>query len=429
MPDELLTNIRRYLNRISTGSGPIPDRPNSNIEFYLNKIAIGTGETPKPGTNIEYYLYHIANKSGDIPEPHTDLEKFLYHIATENGDVPEPHTEVEVLLKQIIDGGGGGGDLDPTTFGGIQKIVKAGKAQEFFAINDVINIAKYTSPKDNQTYDLPLKVVSFKNATLQNGESVPAMTVMTDVILDVQLPLSNSLTYAGIKKSDSSPVTGTTGFERWEWDVQRQWLNSEGKNWFHNYWDDAIKAGDLSADSLKWSDTYSITSLSSEEPTSEAWYNYPGFLSCISNDLASVLTPTKVDTVFFDKDRNETDTTTYDKVTIMSAEQMYMVPFYTGADMNDDTTVGRENGYLEWFKQEWLKLGKTGLRGWGGSACTLDAQLSPMIGSPTYMYGVTWTRTATAAPDNHVDTGGWANSRANRNPKTKWYIRPLITIC
>ena len=97
--------------------------------------------------------------------------------------------------------------------------------------------------------------------------------------------------------------------------------------------------------------------------------------------------------------------------------------------MEDDTTVGRENGYLEWFKQEWLKLGKTGLRGWGGAACELDAQLSPMVGSPTYMHGVTWTRTATAAPNNHVDTGSWANSRANRDPKTKWHIRPLITIC
>lgn len=325
--------------------------------------------------------------------------------------------------------GGGGGDLDPTTLKGIQNIVKAGKAQEYFKLGDVINIAKYTAPTDNTTYDLPLKVVDFKNATLENGKSVPAMTVMTDVILDPQMPLSITLTASGTKKSDSSPYSGPVGFERYEWAVQRQWLNGSGTNWFHNYWNDAIQAGTLSVDSMAWSDLYDITSLTADEPTSAAWYNYPGFLSCISSDLAEILTPTKIDTVFFDKNRVETDSSVYDKVAVMSAEQMYMVPFYEGSDINDDTSIGRENGYLEWFKQQWLALGKTGLRGYGGAACELNAQLSPLVTNPSYMYGVTWTRTSSAGPTNQTDTGGWANSRSNRDPRTNTYVRPIITIC
>lgn len=396
MPDELRTNIRQYLNRIANGSGIIPNKPNSNIEYYLNKIATGTGETPEPGTNIEHYLYHIANKSGDIPEPHTDLEKFLYHIATENGDVPTPHTEVETLLKQIIDGGGGGGDFDPTTFSGIQKIVRAGKAQEYFSIGDEINIAKYTSPISDTTYDFPLIVADFKNATLQNGTSVPAMMLLSKYTLDVQMPLSPT--------GDVNGTTYSNGYSRWDWDMQRQWLNASGNNWFVNHFEN-------SSDVSQYTD-------------------HRGFLSCISNDLADVLTPTKVDT--FLGPVAEGSITTHDKFFTLSLEQYYLWNFVqyptTPATLEEQEAMCTgEGGIVEYFKQAWLATGATTMRISG--SIELPAQVGDRIDGYDKVPPECWMRSPSSSHTNHKTTGSSGNRYANRAPKVELLMRPATIIC
>ena len=65
-----------------------------------------------PITRSEQFYSRIAGESGAEIEPKTREEHFLARIAGDaDAKVLEPKTRTEHFLQQIIDSGGGGGDI------------------------------------------------------------------------------------------------------------------------------------------------------------------------------------------------------------------------------------------------------------------------------------------------------------------------------
>lgn len=291
---------------------------------------------------------------------------------------------------------GGSAPLDPTTWKGIQAIVRAGKAQDYFNIGDEINIAKYTSPVNNTTYDMPFIVADFKPATLENGSEVPALTLLSKYTLDVAMALS-----------PTGDIEGTTyggGYSRWDWDIPHQWLNASGNNWFINHFEN-------SSDVSQYTD-------------------YQGFLSCISSDLAEVLTPTKVDT--FMGPTEEGSITTYDKFFTLSLEQYYLwnfVQYPTTPETLEEQEamcVG-EGGIMEYFKQAWLNTGATTMRISG--SIDLAEELGARIDGYDRTPAECWMRSPSSSHTNHKTTGSSGTRYANRGPSVALYMRPATIIC
>ena len=83
--------------------------------------------------------------------------------------VEKLHTQnllLNVLASSAIEGA--------TSLDEIHKIVKSGNANKVFNIGDQI-IVPWTDKATNVTYQVPLDIVDFITATLQSGETVPAM--------------------------------------------------------------------------------------------------------------------------------------------------------------------------------------------------------------------------------------------------------------
>lgn len=368
-------------------------------------------------TQLPDRTLHIINNAeiNDVlfttadPNGKAKVGSLLYNTTNETLWVSTPTGWKQLKL------GGGGGDLDPTTWQGIRNIVRAGKAQEYFAIGDEINLAKYNATNGAE-YDFLLIVADFKNVTLENGSSVPAMTLLSKWSLDVNMPLSPKVHYTFTGYADEI----VQGYERYDWCIQRQWLNGSGTDWFTNYW-----VNNFSEITPEIVDDR-CTSVNSVEAVGD-YTGLTGFMSRISPELAEVLAPIKINTVFYNNTtKAETTTVTYDKVFIPSTDNLYMMGFYNNSGAITEETLTGENGPIEYFKQKWLALGKTELRNWG-SDNTLAEQCSPAIDG-SWENPTCWTRSASTRSGNQTNTGGWGTTRSNTDPKNSYYIRPLMTI-
>jgi len=80
--------------------------------------------------------------------------------------------EQNKLLRSIASGA----YARPTDWDDIFSIVRQGKAQEVFAVGDLI-VDQWTDKATGVTYEVPWQVGSFKNAILNDGTEVPAMYI------------------------------------------------------------------------------------------------------------------------------------------------------------------------------------------------------------------------------------------------------------
>ena len=272
-----------------------------------------------------------------------------------------------------------GVEVDKLTIPELQAMVQDGTAQQRFnctntqmiipVLSPALKYAQMTNKPYNinniwdthffeQTfYDVPLNFCSFRNVTLQDGTVRPAL------ILQFASALWPS--YAPFDTGDS---VDSTPFNRWRYSNLRQWLNSEGKNWFVpaydgdalvTYMDLAIahntkKVGDSSWDKIyNEQDIQSILDINGWV-ASYADYDSIGFLDLLPDDLHSILQPIKIVTqAFFDTQNENTSIEdpedidgvdadiTYDKVFLPSFDEMYL---YHSSYTNNSFYLGKNVG-------------------------------------------------------------------------------------
>lgn len=193
---------------------------------------------------------------------------------------------------------------------------------------------------DTSFYDVPLNFCSFRDVSLMDGTIRPALILQfAQVLWPAYAPFDTG------DSVDSSP------FNRWRYSNLRQWLNSEGKNWFVpayegdalvTYMDKAIANNKKKVGDTSWSKTYNEQDILSILDmngwiASYADHDSLGFLDLLPDDLHSILQPIKIVTqTFFDTDNDNLSIEdpedvngfdadiTYDKVFLPSIDEMYL---------------------------------------------------------------------------------------------------------
>ena len=229
----------------------------------------------------------------------------------------------------------------------LQAMVQDGTAQERFnctntqiilpVVTPALKYYKYNSSTDDFTHEVmpsftqnvSVNFCSFRNVTLQDGSTRQGLILQFDKTL-----------WGSFAPFD------TNGFNRWRYSNLRQWLNSEGLNWFTPAYD---------GDTLR---TYQelFTDTDADVLEGDFWWssyadeNVHGFLDLLPDDLHSALQPVRVVSQAFFDDENTNSTIedpedvdgydadiTYDKVFIPSMREMFlgtMDPFfYSDAEM------------------------------------------------------------------------------------------------
>ncbi len=191
-----------------------------------------------------------------------------------------------------------GANFETTTLTALKTSIQDGTAQSKYNCTTTQILLDITHPKTGLIIpNVPFNFCSFRNVTLQDG------TTKAGLILQ----------FAHTLWKGFAPFS-TNGFNRWRYSQLREWLNSEGDNWF---------SSDYTADTL------------TAHEGSYTDNGVKGFLSCLPSVLRDILVPVKVTTqAFFDD--NNTDTAiadpdyisghdadvTYDKVFIPSLSEM-----------------------------------------------------------------------------------------------------------
>ena len=150
----------------------------------------------------------------------------------------------------------------------LQKAIQDGTAVNKYNCINTQMLIPFTHPLTGDIIDnMPLNFCSFRNVTLQDG------SVKQALILQFAKPLWKGF----------APFS-TNGFNRWKYSQLRKWLNSSGKNWFsQDYQNDILTPHDAS---------YSDSGVN-------------GFLSCLPYSLRNVLLPVKLITQAFFDDYND----------------------------------------------------------------------------------------------------------------------------
>ena len=108
-------------------------------------------------------------------------------------------------------------------YAAIARIVRAGKAQDFFAIGEQI-ICKYTDTQGNE-YDCPFDIVAFRDVTLADSSVVPAMIIQMhyatkeEIQFDAKEPDRPA-------SADYNVQIAQYGWNRYSMSAMRQWINS-----------------------------------------------------------------------------------------------------------------------------------------------------------------------------------------------------------
>lgn len=295
----------------------------------------------------------------------------------------------------------------------IAYIVRNGWAKDVFKIGDQITV-QWKDLAANVTYDVPLDVVSFENATLENGSVVPAMFLQwhycspfsmqfdhaeneqasessflsdyyyyeaytdgdgntrykllvegTDYSVGDSIPTSKVYYHSSIKDPTGRIVN--YGYSRWSHSAIRQFLNS--KKGVNEWWT-AQHPGDVAPDQLT---------------------TYAGFMSGFEEDFLSCIKPVKVTTALNTVTDTEIGTTedTYDTFFLPSLEQIYA----------KTQLAGVEGKIFEYWKQA---VGKAAPNGWYEEeknpayiTYSIDTKISPQfvylrsesIGFSSYSWG------------------------------------------
>lgn len=197
-------------------------------------------------------LEKLETAKNDIAEAIRD--KFV-KVADEDGFENFPE-----LIDKI------GEPIDPSdlTYDQIARIVRSGKAEEYFKIGDQI-VTTYTDTDGNQ-YEMPWDVVAFKNVTLENGSTVPGMVIQSHyaTVEDIQ--------FDAAEPSSSDSNVQKYGWNRWMYSGIRQWLNSD------------------KAKGEWWTSTHT------EDVAPSKLSTYNGFMKGFSSDFISMLKKTKHET-------------------------------------------------------------------------------------------------------------------------------------
>ena len=189
-------------------------------------------------------------------------------------------------------------------YAAIAKIVRAGKAKDFFSIGEQI-ICKYTDTQGNE-YDCPFDIVDFRDVTLADSSVVPAM------IIQMHYATLESIQFDAAEPSrpaaeDYSGQIAQYGWNRWLKSAYRQWLNSAGVK---GTWWTAQNDYDVA-------------------PSQHGSVN--GFMHGLPAEFLSILKPVKVETCrnYRDPDTAQSSgtyeyDTTYDTFWLPSREEEYI---------------------------------------------------------------------------------------------------------
>jgi hypothetical protein len=245
----------------------------------------------------------------------------------------------------------------------LQAMVQDGTAQTRFNCSNTqivvpifTPVLKYARSRDdlpyniNQAYetvslppsfvDVLLNFCDFRNVTLQDGSVRPALIFQFASALWTQ--------YAPFDTGDT--ITASP-FNRWRYSNLRQWLNSEGSNWFTPAYDgDALvsffervcalnthKTGDTYGDKTYTELDIEYANIYNGSVATYADSGSLGFLDLLPDDIHSILQPIKIVTQAFFDDENDNPSIedpdifdgfdadiTFDKVFLPSIDEMYL---------------------------------------------------------------------------------------------------------
>ena len=197
----------------------------------------------------------------------------------------------------------------------------------------------------------------FRNVTLQNGSVRPALILQFAATLwTAYAPFDTGDTLSIKRIAQSYTPEPDYRFNRWRYSNLRQWLNSEGTNWFSpaydgdaliNYQDRIALFDDYFASAYPNGKDWLGRDVDKEQIKEgyvvQRWIstyaddNTLGFLDLLPDDIHSILQPIKVVTqAFFDDDNDNPSIEdpddvdgldadiTYDKVFIPSIDEMYL---------------------------------------------------------------------------------------------------------
>ena len=189
-------------------------------------------------------------------------------------------------------------------YAAIARIVRAGKAQDFFSIGEQI-ICKYTDTQGTE-YDCPFDIVAFRDVTLADSSIVPAMIIQMhyatkeEIQFDAKEPDRPA-------SADYNGQIAQYGWNRYSKSAMRQWINS------------AATAGNW------WTAQHEYDAAPSQAGTVN------GFMHGLPADFLAMLKPVKVETVrnYRDPDTAQASgtyeyDTTYDTFWMPSREEEYI---------------------------------------------------------------------------------------------------------
>lgn len=189
-------------------------------------------------------------------------------------------------------------------YAAIAKIVRAGKAQDFFSVGEQI-ICKYTDTQGNE-YDCPFDIVDFRDVTLADSSVVPAMIIQMhwatkeEIQFDAKEPDRPA-------SADYNGQIAAYGWNRYSMSAMRQWINS------------AETAGNW------WTSQHEYDAAPSQASTVN------GFMRGLPSEFLEMLKPVKVETVrnYRDPDTAQASgtyeyDTTYDTFWLPSREEEYI---------------------------------------------------------------------------------------------------------
>ena len=209
---------------------------------------------------------------------------------------------------------------EDTTFTDIKAAIAGGTASTLYPIGDQV-VVTYTDPNDGNEYELPWDIVSYRTVYTQDNVAHQAMILQAHYAIP-----TTGLRFDEPEPSNSDSDRKNHGSNRWRDSAIRQWLNSDA----------AANAG--------WWTAQTSTDAAPTSPT--GWVDWPGFLKCLPESMASFLQPVKVQTATANVDSNVVDTT-YDKVWLPSKEELYSVVDTTNTSVS---ISGVEGPYWEYWK-------------------------------------------------------------------------------
>ena len=196
--------------------------------------------------------------------------------------------------------------------------IRGGTAATSFPVGTQV-VVTYTDPVDNNEYELPWDIVSYRNVYTQDGVEHAAAIIQAHSAV----PSSYAVQFDGPEPDNPDSNRKASGNNRYMYSAVRQWLNSD-------------------ADAGEWW----TAQHSADAAPDVASKNLPGFLKCIPASMAAALQPVMVQTATANVDSNVIDTT-YDKVWLPSKDELYAVADTTNSNIN---ISGVEGPYWEYWK-------------------------------------------------------------------------------